>query len=161
MFLRLLTVVFIWSIASVAAASELNHSGTWRIDPARSSFSNMPFPANMDLTLTMKLADGVIVYNSVNLTNPERPYISNFQTGLDGKPSPFLEQARFDAVSVLQLNESEFRVLKTKLDDVIVGEFWTFLPDGKTLIRRGVGKNAEGKSRAFEEYFVRVNVAIK
>jgi hypothetical protein len=45
--------------------------------------------------------------------------------------------------------------MKMKDDDVIVGEFWTFLRDRRTLVRRGVGKNATGKSRVFEEYFVR------
>jgi hypothetical protein len=39
--------------------------------------------------------------------------------------------------------------------DVIVGEFWTFRPDGKTLVRRGVGKSPQGTSRAYQETFIR------
>jgi len=161
MFRKLLIAVLAWTAASLAYAADSPHSGTWRIDPTRSSFSNQPFPPNMSLTLKMKFADGKIVYDSVNDTNREKPYVSHFETGLDGKPSPFREQARFDEVSVLQLNANEFRVLKTKAGDVVVGEFWTFLPDGRTLLRRGVGKNAEGRSRAFEEYFTRVEDGAK
>jgi hypothetical protein len=44
---------------------------------------------------------------------------------------------------------------------VIVGEFWTFMADERTLLRRGVGKNMQGRSRAFEEYFLRIGPAVK
>jgi hypothetical protein len=143
-------------LSSPVVAADSAHSGTWRIDAKRSSFSNMPFPQNMSLTLKIRIADGRITYGSVNDTNRDKPYLSNFATALDGTPSAFAEQERFDQVAVLQLNPDEFRVLKTKAGDVIVGEYWTFMPDGKTLRRRGVGKNAEGRSRAFEEFFTRV-----
>jgi hypothetical protein len=145
--------------ATTTAPPPVPPDGRWFIDPKRSSFSNMAFPPNMSLTLDMKFepgAPGRIVYGSVNDTNKEKPYISNFSATLDGVPGPFEEQTRFNQISVLQLNPTEFRVLKMKDGDVVVGEFWTFLPDGKTLLRRGVGKNAEGRSRAFEEYFTRL-----
>lgn len=144
------------SPAQAPAPPPFPANGRWRIDPTRSSFSNMAFPPNMSLTLDIAFSPNKIVYGSVNNTTPDKPYISNFTTTLDGAPSPFLEQTRFDQISVLQLNPTEFRILKMKGADVVVGEFWTFLPDGKTLLRRGVGKNAQGVSRAFEEYFTRL-----
>jgi hypothetical protein len=143
--------------AAETAPPPVPADGKWFIDPTRSSFSNQPFPPNMSLTLDIKFADGKVIYNSVNNTNKDNPpYVSNFATPLDGSPSPFEEQSRFNQVAVLQLAPTEFRVLKMKDGDVVVGEFWRFLPDGKTLVRSGVGKNAEGRSRAFQEYFTRL-----
>ncbi|CAN1527840.1 hypothetical protein MCERH10_01285 [Caulobacteraceae bacterium] len=151
-----LAISAIASSQSFAQAGLSRHSGTWRIDASRSSFSDGTFPPNMSLTIDMTISNGRIVYGSVNDTNKTRPpSLTNFDTTLDGVPSAFLGQDRFNKISVLQLNPNEFRIMKMKDDDVIVGEFWTFLRDRRTLVRRGVGKNATGKSRVFEEYFVR------
>jgi hypothetical protein len=46
-------------------------------------------------------------------------------------------------------------VLEQKDGDVIVGQYWRFSPDGKTLVRWGVGKAPDGKSKAFLEWFDR------
>ncbi len=54
-----------------------------------------------------------------------------------------------------QTGPNDLQILKMKDGDVIAGEFWTFSPDGKTAIRRGIGKNPDGKSHAYQEAFVR------
>lgn len=148
--------------ATPALATPARESGTWRIDASRSSFSDGTFPPNMSLTIDMTLRDTRIVYSSVNDTNKDRPpMLTNWEASLDGMVGPLNESARFNQISVLRLNPMEYRVLKMKDGDVIVGEFWTFMADERTLLRRGVCKNMQGRSRAFEEYFLRIGPAAK
>jgi hypothetical protein len=102
----------------------------------------------------LKFDDNKLVYHSVNNTDPAKPYISDHVTTLDGTITDFASQERFNQVSVKQTDPDNLQVLKMKDGDVIAGEFWTFSPDGKTAIRRGVGKAPDGKSHAYQEFFV-------
>ncbi|MBB5737644.1 uncharacterized protein YfaQ (DUF2300 family) [Xanthomonas arboricola] len=65
------------------------------------------------------------------------------------------EQVEQHQIAVSKTGADTYQILKMKDDDVIVGEFWTFSADGKTLIRNGVGKSPEGKSKAYHEFFER------
>jgi len=142
------------SAAQALAASP--HDGDWAIVPAKSFWSNQTgtLPANFKLVVNFKFGDNKLVYHSVNTTQPAKPYISDHETTLDGTPTVFANQERFNQVSVKQTDADDLQILKMKDGDVIAGEFWTFSPDGKTAIRRGVGKSPEGKSHAYQEFFV-------
>jgi len=113
-------------------------------------------PANFKLIIWMKAEGDALHYHSENTTQPDKPYISDHVSKLDGTVAPFPDQARFNQVSTLLTEPHELQILKMKDGDVIAGEFWTFGKDGKTAVRRGVGKSPEGKSRAYQEHFVRV-----
>jgi len=131
------------------------HDGAWTLDPARSFWSNTgPLPANFKLTVNLTFSDNKLVYHSVNTTAPNKPYISDHVTTLDGSPTAFANQERFNQVSVKETDPDNLQILKMKDGDVIAGEFWTFSSDGKTAVRRGVGKSPEGKSHAYQEVFV-------
>lgn len=141
--------------AAVPAAAASPHNGSWESVHDLSSWSDGNFPKDFKLTINVKFDDNKLEYHSVNTTNPDKPFKTDYVASLDGKHHPFAEQARFNQIAVRQLAPNEFEILKMKDGDVIVGEYWTFRPDGKTLVRRGVGKSPEGKSKAYEEYFVR------
>ena len=113
-------------------------------------------PANFKLTIWMTMEGAKLHYHSENTTQPDKPYISDHVSTLDGKVAPFPDQVRFNEISTLLTEPHELQILKMKDGDVIAGEFWTFSKDGKTAVRRGVGKTPEGKSRAYQEHFVRV-----
>lgn len=113
-------------------------------------------PANFKLIIWMKVEGDSLHYHSENTTQPDKPYISDHISKLDGTPAPFPDQVRFNQVSTLVTEPTELQILKMKDGDVIAGEFWTISKDGKTAVRRGVGKSPEGKSRAYQEHFVRV-----
>ena len=142
----------VFSASHVLAAS---HDGAWTLDPARSFWSNTgKLPANFKLTVNFAFAPNKLTYHSVNTTNPDKPYISDHVTTLDGAITPFANQERFNQVSVTQTDPDNLQILKMKDGDVIAGEFWSFSSDGKTAIRRGVGKSPEGKYHAYQEVFV-------
>lgn len=143
-------------VFSASAAFAAGHDGAWTLDPARSFWSNTgKLPANFRLTVNFTFSPNKLTYHSVNTTNPDKPYISDHVTALDGSITPFANQERFNQVSVTQTDADNLQILKMKDGDVIAGEFWTFSADGKTAVRRGVGKSPEGKSHAYQEFFVK------
>ena len=122
---------------------------------AKSFWSNGKLPKDFKLAVNMKFSNNKLEYHSVNTTVPEKPYVSDHVTTLDGTPTVFSNQPRFNQVSVLQTGPDDLQILKMKDGDVVAGEFWTFSPDGKTAIRRGVGKDPENHSHAYQEVFAR------
>jgi hypothetical protein len=136
-----------------AFAADSRFDGTWKINDAKSSWSDGNFPKNMSLTIVLKFTDDELTYHSVNDTVKEKPGTSNFTAKMDGKSYPLSGQTRYNQVTVRRISENEFEILELKDGDVIVGALWTFSADGKHLVRWGVGKSPEGKSKAYIEYF--------
>ena len=64
-----------------------------------------------------------------------------------------LHNARFNQVSVKKIGPGQLEILEMKDGDVLVGSNWDFSADGKTFVRRGIGKDADGKSHEFEEIY--------
>ena len=139
-------------ISAHAAGDPLD--GTWKINDAKSSWSNGKFPPTMSLMLQVHIEGNTIKYHSVNDTAKDKPAaIANFEAAMDGRPHPFNESARFDQVEVRRTGPLGLEILEMKGEDVIVGAWWWVSADGKQLIRRGIGKNADGSSHEYEEYF--------
>ena len=142
-------------VFSATAAMAAPHDGAWTLDPARSFWSTTgKLQPGFKLTVNFTFGPNKLTYHSVNTSNPDKPYISDHITTLDGAITPFANQERFNQVSVTQTDPDNLQILKMKDGDVIAGEFWSFSADGKTAVRRGVGKSAEGKSHAYQEFFV-------
>ena len=139
----------------VTPAAAADHSGAWRAIEAQSSWSNGQLPKGFSLTINLQFSGDSLTYRSVNDTNKDKPGGLTYTAKVDGTPSPLANNARFNQIVVRKRGPDQFEVLEMKDDDVIVGSFWTFSSDGKTFIRRGVGKAADGKSKAFEEVFTR------
>ena len=137
------------------AVADPDHSGAWHSVAAKSSWSNSQFPKNFSLTINVQFSDNKIVYHSVNDTNKNAVANLDFTAPLDGTVAPLPNNARFNQVAVRMQGPNEMEILEMKDGDVVVGSFWTFSADGKTFVRRGVGKDAAGKSHEFEEYFTR------
>ena len=142
------------ALGAAQAQAANPHDGAWTLQPSKSFWSNRGvLPPNFKLTVDLKFGDNRLEYHSVNSTMPGKPYISDHVTTLDGTPTVFAGQERFNQVSVKQTDPDDLQILKMKDGDVIAGEFWTFSPDGKTAIRRGVGKAPDGRSHAYQEVF--------
>jgi hypothetical protein len=147
-----LGVLLFTSVPSFAASDPLD--GTWKINDAKSSWSDGKFPPNMSLTIDLKIEGNVMNYHSLNDTRKGAPGMaSNFEAAMDGKPYPFNESARFNQVQIRRIGPGQLELLEMKDGDVIVGAWWWLSEDGKHLVRRGIGKGADGKSKEYEEYF--------
>ena len=144
-------VIATLAMTSVCANAANSHDGDWALDESNSFWSDGKMPKGMKATITLEFGPNKLIYHSVNYTVPDKPYISDHITTLDGTPSRFENQERFNQVSVLQTGPDDMQILKMRDGDVVVGEFWTFSKDGKTAIRRGVAKSTDGKSKAYQE----------
>lgn len=153
--MKKITVTTALFLAALSGAQAADYSGAWHSIDDRSSWSDGKFPKGFSLTINLKFEGDKLIYHSVNDTNKSAPAVLDYVATLDGTVAPVLNNARFNQVSIKRLGPNELQLLELKDGDVIVGSFWTFLPDGKTVVRRGVGKSPEGKSKAFEEYFSR------
>jgi len=147
-------------IAAVACAPAMakpavSHDGKYVSNEAKSFWSNGEFPKGFKLSIDLKWTANKLEYHAVNTTNPAKPYLNNFEATLDDVAGPLHENARFNEIRIKKLDADTYQVLEQKDGDVIVGQYWRFSPDGKTLVRWGVGKAPDGKSKAFLEWFDR------
>jgi hypothetical protein len=150
----LLGVVLFASISSAAMAADNPLDGKWKINDAKSNWSNGKFPPNMSLTIDLKVEGNVLKYYSVNDTMKDKPgMVSHFDVPMDGKPHPFPDSGRFNMVQVRSIGPNQYEVLEMKDQDVIVGAWWWVSADGKHLVRRGIGRAADGVSKEYEEFF--------
>ena len=146
------TMILLTASSALAASDPLD--GKWKINDTKSSWSNGQFPPNMSLAIDLKIEGNVMKYHSVNDTMKDKPgMVSNFEAAMDGKPHPFNESTRFNQIQIRPIGPGQYEILEMKDGDVIVGAWWWVSTDGKTLVRRGIGKAADGKSKEYEEYF--------
>ena len=138
---------------AIGLASDDPLTGTWRIDAPKSSFSNGKFPKNMSITIKITIQGDQMTYHSVNDTNKDKPTGIDYTTAMDGKPSPATGSASYNMVSVRRLSKNQLEILESKDGDVIVGAIWELFPGGKRFVRRGVARDADGHSFAYEEFF--------
>ena len=81
----------------------------------------------------------------------------DFDAAADGTDHQIHGSTRYDTVRLRQLSPSEFELLELLNDDVIVAAYWRIDDHGTTLWRWGVGKSPAGRSKAYEEVFVKVD----
>ncbi len=136
-----------------ALGADSRFDGSWKIVDSKSSWSDGNFPKNMSLTIDLKITDEELSYHSVNDTVKEKPASTNYVAKIDGKPYPLPGHPRYNQVTVRRISQNELEILELKDGDVIVGALWMFSDDCKHLVRWGVGKSPEGKSKAYVEYF--------
>src|SRR5580704_5809795 len=106
--------------ATALAADPLD--GTWKINDAKSSWSDGKFPPNMSLTIDVKIEGDVMKYHSVNDTAKDKPgAVADFEATMDGKPHPFNDSARFNQVQIRHIGPGQLELLEMKNGDVIVG----------------------------------------
>jgi hypothetical protein len=148
-------VALLAMVAMPAMAAD--HSGKWHSNEARSYWSDGNFPKGFSLTIEMTFSPDKLVYHALNDTvKGKPPYINDFTATLDDQVGPLGDNPRFNQIRIKQLGPDVFQVLEQKDGDVIVGQRWEFSKDGKSLVRWGVGKAPDGKSKAFLEWFDRI-----
>ena len=76
-------VLLLASIPCFAGSDPLE--GTWKINDAKSSWSDGKVPPNMSLTIKLQIDGNVMKYYSNNDTQKDKPgVISHFEAAMDG-----------------------------------------------------------------------------
>ncbi len=115
-------------------------------------------PPGMSLRLRLRLARGRLRYHSENDTERSAPVMTiDFDAAADCADHSVHGSTRYDTVRVRKLSPNEFELLELLGGDVIVAAYWRIGADGATLWRWGVGKSPAGRSRAYEEVFVKAD----
>ncbi len=154
---RMILAAFAAATLATPALAADKHDGAFHSVESKSYWSNGQFPKGFSLTINLKWEKNKLIYHAVNDTMKNgKPYINDFVATLDDVVGPLNDNARFNDIRIKQLSPDSFQVLEQLNGDVIVGQHWDFSKDGNTLVRWGVGKAPDGKSKAFLEWFERV-----
>lgn len=148
-----LGLVLVCSALALPAMAAADYSGTYQSDAAKSSWSNGKFPKNFSLMIKVEFKDNKIIYHSENANSPAANL--NYTAPLDGSVIPMAGNARFNQISVKKIAPNELEILEMKDGDVLVASYWAFDRNGKGFVRRGVGKDADGKTHEYEEFYTK------
>ncbi|MDF0487459.1 hypothetical protein PX554_04905 [Sphingomonas sp. H39-1-10] len=155
--MKMLFAPLLLAAAITSPAFAADHSGTYHSVESKSFWSNGEFPKGFSLTIDLKFSPNTLEYHAVNDTvKGKPPYKNDFVATLDDQVGPLNDNARFNQIRIKTLGPNTYQVLEQKDGDVIVGQYWEFSKDGKSLVRWGVGKAPDGKSKAFLEWFEKV-----
>ena len=142
----------LFSVALIGSASAAaDYSGTYQSVASKSSWSNGEFPKNFSLMIQVKFEGNKLVYHSVNANSPAANL--DYTAPMDGTVVPMAGNARFNQIRVKKTAPNELEILEMKDGDVLVAAYWVF--DAKGFVRRGVGKNADGKAHEYEEFYAK------
>lgn len=143
---------FVFSVAMIGSASAApDFSGTYQSLASKSSWSNGEFPKNFSLMIQVKFEGDKLIYHSVNAHASAANL--DYTAPMDGTVVPITGNARFNQIRVKKTAPNELEILEMKDGDVLVAAYCRF--DAKGFVRRGVGKNADGKSHEYEEFYTK------
>jgi hypothetical protein len=142
MFAVLATLVLVALALNVSATPADEHSGTWKMNPAKSNYNPGPAPKS----ITVKIASDA---NNMKLTSDGidaagKPTHVEYTAKVDGKDYPITGIPNADTVALERLDASTIRSTTKKGDQVVMTVTSVISKDGKTRTATFKGKNAEG-----------------
>ena len=128
---------------NVAAKAADPHSGTWKMNAAKSTYS--PGPAPKSITLKIETDGKSYKVHSESIDAAGKPTTLEFNAMLDGKDYPGTGlQAGADMVSVETVDANTVRATMKKGGKAVLTVTSVVSADGKTRTSTFVGKDAEG-----------------
>ena len=127
---------------NLAAAAPDQHSGTWKLNPAKSSYS--PGPAPKSNTVTINSDADNIKLSSDGIDATGNPTHVEYTAKYDGKDYPITGVPNVDTVALERPDANTIRSTMKKGDLVVMTATSVISKDGKTRTSTFKGKNAEG-----------------
>jgi hypothetical protein len=136
------TLLLVALVLNVSAAPADEHSGTWKMNPAKSNYSPGPAPKN----ITVKIASDAdnMKLTSDGIDAAGKPTHVEYTAKYDGKDYPITGIPNADTVALERLDASTIRSTTKKGDQVVMTVTSVISKDGKTRTATYKGKNAEG-----------------
>ncbi len=129
---------------SVATKAADVHSGTWKMDAAKSTFS--PGPALKSVLLKIEATDKSYKVVSDSVDEAGKATTLSFTANLDGKDYPGTNlQSGADTVTVERVDDHTMRVVMKKAGKAVMTVTSVVSADGKTRTSTFVGWDAAGK----------------
>ena len=127
--------------APVAAADE--QSGTWKMDPAKSTYS--PGPAAKSITLKIESDGDNINYSSDGIDASGSPTHVEYTAKYDGKDYPVTGSPNADMVALERIDSNTIKSTNKKDGQVVMTVTSVVSKDGKKRTSTFKGKNAKGQ----------------
>lgn len=127
---------------SVTPAAADQHSGTWKMNPAKSKYS--PGPAAKNLTLKVESDEKRVKVDSEGTDGEGKPTHVQYDAKFDGKDYPVTGVPYGDTVTVKRIDANTIQTTIKKGDQVVMTVTAKVSADGKTRTSTFKGKDAQG-----------------
>jgi len=143
MFAVFVTSMLLVALApNLAAAAPDQHTGTWKLNPDKSSYS--PGPAPKSNTVTINSDADSIKLSSDGIDATGNPTHVEYTAKYDGKDYPITGVPNADTVALERPDANTIRSTMKKGDLVVMTVTSVISKDGKTRTSTFKGKNAAG-----------------
>ncbi|MDQ1409386.1 MAG: hypothetical protein QOJ41_1121 [Acidobacteriaceae bacterium] len=129
---------------SVTPAVADQHSGTWKMDPAKSKYS--PGPAAKNITLKVDADEVSVKVDSEGTDGEGKPTHVQYDAKFDGKDYPVTGVPNGDTVTVKRIDAHTIQTTIKKGDQVVMTVTSKVSADGKTRTSTFNGKDAQGRA---------------
>ena len=137
------TVTLLVALAlSVTVAVADQHSGTWKMNPAKSKYS--PGPAAKNITLKVESDEKGVKIDSEGTDGEGNPTHVQYDAKFDGKDYPVTGIPYGDMVVVKRIDANTIQSTIKKGDQVVMTVTSKVSADGKTRTSTFNGKDAQG-----------------
>jgi len=143
---RIFTVVLLLAALalSVTPAAADQHSGTWKMNAAKSKYS--PGPAAKSLTLKVESDENSVKIDSKGTDGEGKPTHVEYDAKFDGKDYPVTGLSYGDTVTVKRIDANTIQTTIKKGGQVMMTVTSKVSADGKTRTSTFKGKDAQGRA---------------
>lgn len=137
------TTLLIAALVLTIAANADQHSGTWKMNPAKSKYS--PGPAPKDVTVKIDSDENGIKLDADGTNADGTPTHVEYSAKFDGKDYPIIGTYA-DTVAVKRIDANTIQaILKRKDGQLMMTVITTVSTDGKTRTSNFKGKDGQGR----------------
>jgi hypothetical protein len=138
-----MTLLLVALALNVAAAPADQHSGTWKMNPAKSKYSPGPAPKSTTVKIDSDADNIKLSADGIDATG--NPTHVEYTAKYDGKDYPITGVPNADTISLERPDASTIRSTLKKGDQVVMTVTSMVSKDGKTRTSTFKGKDAQGQ----------------
>jgi len=136
-------ILLVTLACSVAAVAADQHSGSWKMNPAKSKYS--PGPAAKSVNLKVEADENGVKIDAQGTDGDGNPTHVAYDAKFDGKDYPVTGLPYADTVSVKRVGADTIQGTMKKGDKVVMTVTSRVSKDGKMRTSTFVGKDAQGR----------------
>src|SRR5437879_13803766 len=137
------TLLLVALALNVAAAAADQHSGTWKMNPAKSKYSAGPAPKSTTVKIDSD-ADNIKL-SSEGIDAAGNPTHVEYTAKYDGKDYPITGLPNADTIAIERLDASTIRSTIKKGDQIVMTVTSVISKDGKTRTSTFKGMDDQGQ----------------
>lgn len=134
---------FVGFVLVMAPVTAQDHSGVWKLDAAKSTYSERAERSKSG-TLRVEVDETGVKFNARSVTAGGAEFQVTYHARFDGKDYPVTGLPDADTVSVSRLDAKTFESTLKKNGRPVVTVIWRVSKDGKTQTLTFRGKDLEG-----------------